>query len=86
MLRGVGREAGTVVFPVFIVLLFDEEGLLGQAMAELTILVEGLTEEEKAKFGTLVGAHVEKAHEIIKVQVESMIRARRYVTAMSETS
>ena len=53
-------------------------------MAELAVLEEGLTEEEKAKFGTLVGAHIEKLYETIRTQVENMVRSRRYVTSTNE--
>ena len=83
-LRAITREAGTI-FPVFVVLLCDEEGLLGQAMAELAVLKGELTEEDKSKFGALVGAHIEKLNLIIKTQVENMIRCRRYVTSIKET-
>ncbi|MGI6460876.1 MAG: hypothetical protein ACOX5J_12435 [Candidatus Hydrogenedentales bacterium] len=82
-LRKIVREAKTA-FPVLVVLLCDEEGLLGQAMAELTVLEDELTEEDKAKFGSLVGAHIEKLSDSIRTHVEAMIRARKYLTATNK--
>lgn len=84
LLRSTARELGIPALPIFVVLLCDEEGVLGQTLAELAVLEDSLTEEDKARFGNLVGAHVEKARKTIRTHIDEMIRRRGYVTALAE--
>jgi hypothetical protein len=83
-LRGIAREIGVPALPIFVVFLGDEDGLLGQTLAELAVLKESLTEEDRARFGNLIGAHIEKAQQIMRTKIEGMIRSRRYVTILNE--
>lgn len=82
ILRTLGREVGMPVPPVLVVLLADEEGVLGQALAELAVLEEKLSEEDKARFGNLIGAHKEKTLQMVRNHVGTMIKQQRYVTAL----
>jgi len=84
LLRRVAKELGIAALPVFVVLICDEEGILGQTLAELAVLNESLTEEDRAKFGNLVGAHIEKAQKTVRTQIEDMIRRRRYIAMLSD--
>lgn len=84
LLRGVIRESGEQHLPIFVVLLCDEKGALGQALAELEILNHALTAEDRAKFGNLVGAHKAKMLQMVDNLVEAMIKQRRYVTSLSD--
>jgi len=83
-LRAIAREAGGGPPPILVVLLCDVEGQLGQALAELAVLDDSLSEEDSARFGNLVGAHREKTLGAMRSQVESMVKERRYITALRE--
>ncbi|MEW6378860.1 MAG: hypothetical protein AB1611_04555 [bacterium] len=80
----VARENGTTALPILVLLLYDENGTLGQALAELAVLEESITDEDRARFGNLIGAHKEKTLQGIRNQIEEMIKNRQYVTSLSE--
>ena len=61
-------------------LLQDEDGSLGSAMAELAVLEESLTEEDRLRFGNLIPAHIEKQRQLVRSQIDGMIKHRNYVT------
>lgn len=84
LLRAAAQEAKVTALPVLIVLLCDENGTLGQALAESAVLEESLKEEDRVRFGNLIGAHKEKLRQVIQEQVESMVKQRRYVTGLKE--
>lgn len=84
-LRTFCSEKECKALPIIIVLLIDEDGSLGEAMAELAIIGE-LNEEEKAKFGNLIGAHKEKLIKLVQEKIESKIKCRYYVTSAKEIS
>ena len=84
LLRAAAKEAGVSAQPIFIVLLCDEVGVLGQSLAELAVLEESMNAENRARFGNLIAAHQEKLREIVRSQVDSMIKRRRYITAFKE--
>lgn len=84
LIRKIARENGYKELPILIVLLCDEEGILGQALAELSVLEDSITEEDRARFGNLIGAHQEKMYQIIRNQVESMIKQRRYIVSLKD--
>ena len=84
MLRGAAKQKGYAALPILVVLLCDEEGALGQAVAELAVLDESVTAEEKVKFGNLIPAHQDKMRAVVRSQVETMIKRRQYVTAFNE--
>ncbi|MDD5679376.1 MAG: hypothetical protein PHW60_15515 [Kiritimatiellae bacterium] len=84
ILRSAAKEAGVTAFPVLVVLLCDETGALGQALAEYAVLEESITEEDRVRFGNLIGAHKEKLHQVIREQIEGMIKQRRYATGLKE--
>jgi len=83
-LRNCSKEHHTSALPIFVVLLCDEGGVLGKTLAELAVLEDSLTEEDKARFGNLIGAHAEKARQTIRTYINEMIRERSYITALSE--
>jgi len=84
LLRAAAKEAGVSAQPIFIVLLCDEEGILGQSLAELAVLEDSMSAENRARFGNLIAAHQEKLRESVRSQVDSMIKRRRYITAFKE--
>lgn len=84
LIRRVEKEAGFSPVPVFVALLCDEEGELGQALAEMAVLLEGIPEEDRAKFGNLIAAQQEKAQKTIKNQIESMLREQCFVTSLGD--
>jgi hypothetical protein len=84
LLRTVARESNVPALPILVVLLCDENGILGQALAEFAVLEESISEEDRVKFGNLIGAHKEKLSQVIREQVESMVKQKRYVTGLRE--
>lgn len=84
LLRSAAREAGVPALPILLVLLCDENGELGQALAEYAVLEESIGDEDRVKFGHLVGAHQEKLRRIIREQVDSMVKQRLYITGLKE--
>ena len=84
VLRSIARDYSTPVLPIFVILLCDEEGSLGQALAELSVLEESITKSDNARFGNLIGAHKEKLFQTVQGRIDDMIRQRRYVTGLKE--
>ena len=83
-LRAASKEANVSALPILIVLLCDTEGALGQSLAELSVLEDSLSEEDRLKFGNLIPAHQEKTRSVIRSGVENMLKQRRHVTACKE--
>lgn len=84
LLKAIAHTMGCPALPILIVFMQDEDGVLGQSMAELAVLRDSLTEEERAKFGSLVGGHEEKLKSTIRMCIERMIKERHYVSGYSE--
>ena len=84
LLRQAAREGGVAALPILLVLLCDEDGKVGQALAELAVLEDSVTEQDRAQFGHLIGAHTEKTLQFLRTRVEEMIKERRYVAAAKE--
>jgi hypothetical protein len=84
LLRGAVREASSSALPILVVLLCDEKGDLGQALAEFAVLDEAVSDEDRVRFGNLIGAHREKMRQVIRDQIDSMIRQRRYATGLKD--
>jgi hypothetical protein len=84
LLRAVAKQAGENVLPILVVLLCDTESTLGQSIAELAVIDESLSEEDRSRFRNLIPSHQEKMCSVMRSQIESMIKQRRYVTACKE--
>jgi len=84
LLRAAARESAATTLPMLVVLLCDEKGDLGQALAEFAVLEETVSEEDRVRFGNLISAHKEKMRQVVRDQIESMIRQRRYATGLKE--
>ena len=82
MLRDICRKIKQDGAPILVVLLGDEEGVLGQSLAELAVLEEDLTDEDRVRFGNLIGAHKEKLTQVVAGQVASMLKQRRYIACV----
>ena len=84
ILKAKAQEYKVPALPILIVLLCDENGTLGQALAEFAVLEESISEEDRVKFGNLIGAHQEKLRRVIQEQIESMLKQRSYITGFKE--
>lgn len=67
--------------PVLCVLLYDENGELGQLFSELDIL-NNLSADEKSKYTNLIPIHREKILSNIKAKSASLIKNRDYVSTI----
>lgn len=85
-LRVITSNSGYVAQPILIVILYDNDGKLGQSLAELSIMEESISAQEVAKFGNLISAHKEKMRSDIKSHIEEMIKQRKIVTTFKDTS
>jgi len=82
-LRQMAKESGYKDVPIIVVFLNDEIGELGKNFAEYHVL-ENMTESDKLRFGNLVGAHKEKLFNTLQEQIESLLRARIWVTGLEK--
>ena len=82
LLRKTSRDLKVSAIPILVVLLHDVDGILGQALAEYAVLEE-INETDKSKFGNLVGAHQEKLLKSIREVIDSLIKKRIFVMALS---
>ena len=80
-LRDIAEKHQVLALPVMVVLLYDEEGKLGQLLAEFSVLEEHISPEESVQFGNLIGAHKEKTYKLIQNQIEDMIKKRYYIAS-----
>ncbi|MCC5851096.1 MAG: hypothetical protein JJU29_23650 [Verrucomicrobia bacterium] len=83
-LKNCAKTSCVPAHPILVVLLHDENGDLGQSLAELSVLEEGISDQDRAKFGNLVSAHKEKCLRLVREQVEYMLKQRRYATGFKE--
>jgi hypothetical protein len=85
ILRAASKEKGATALPILVVLIHDEDGTIGQSLAELAVIDEGaLSEDDKVKFGNLIPAHKEKQIQVLRSQVDTLIKVRKYATAYRE--
>jgi hypothetical protein len=84
LIRSYAKEIGQKNLPVLIVLINDINDEVGKIMAELSILSNSITPDEKTKFGNLIGAHEEKNKTKLKDLIEAAIKSREYVTGFKE--
>ncbi|MBU4386830.1 MAG: hypothetical protein KKH73_07540 [Actinobacteria bacterium] len=84
LLLNKANEANVTAFPILIVLLIDDNGTLGQSLAEYAVLDESVKEEDRVRFGNLIGAHKEKLRHLIRDQIDKMIKQRHYITGINE--
>lgn len=84
LLRAAAKETGTDAVPILVVLLCDEEGTLGEAIAALAVLEEPMSEEDRSRFGNLIAAHKEKMLKVMNDQIDKMIKKRLYVTGLKD--
>jgi hypothetical protein len=83
-IRSLSQREELNVLPILVVFLYDEDGTIGQCIAELTVLDEDLDNEEKSKFGNLIKAHRQKCEELLSSKLEDLIKQRHYSSAISE--
>ena len=84
LLRAAAKEMNVTVLPVLVVLLSDEQGSLGQALAELAVLDESISPDDRVRFGNLIPAHQEKTREVLRNHLEALIKQRRYITGSKD--
>jgi len=84
LLKAAARDAGVSAFPILTVLISDQDGRLGQALAEIAVLEESVSEQDRLRFGNLLSAHQEKMQQLVRSQIETSIKQRRYVTCFND--
>lgn len=84
LLRSTAKSLDFAALPILVVMLSDDDGKLGQSLAELSILEDSISAKDTEKFGNLIPAHKQKMRDDISSRVEGMIKQRRYVTAFKD--
>ena len=84
LLRHNAEKAGATAVPILIVLIGDPGGNLAQTLAEIAVLEEAVSEQDRARFGNLIPAHKEKMQQLLRSHIEAGIKQRRYVTCLSD--
>ena len=84
ILKHLTRSEGMREPPMLVVFLYDNDGMVGQCMAELTVLTEDLSEQDKLRFGNLISTHRQKCLDLLTSSLEDLIR-KRYYTALKLT-
>lgn len=84
MLREVAQKNQVPAVPILVVFLYDETGELGQALAELDFLTNGLTNQDRERFGHLVEAHRDKIRKLVVQKTEDLLKQRRFFSALKD--
>ena len=82
-LMTISFEKKMPAIPIIVVLLYDEDGKLGQYLAEYSILVAHISKQDIQKFGNLIKIHKEKLYTIIQSSLEKMLKDRYYITPLA---
>ena len=60
LLRSTAKSLDFAALPILVVMLSDDDGKLGQSLAELSILEDSISAKDTEKFGNLIPAHKQK--------------------------
>lgn len=80
-LKDVSKRTGQVCIPILVVFIVDDSGEIGRMIAELSVLSDSISEQDKEKFGNLIGSHEEKTRQLLSKSVEIALKQRHYVTS-----
>lgn len=78
ILKNYARDEKLKALPILVVFLHDGDGLVGQCLAELTVLDEDLNEQDRTRFGNLVGAHHQKCQDLLNSSLQDLIKEKQY--------
>lgn len=78
------NEKNVSALPIIVALLYDEEGKLGQYLAEYSILQEQMSTEDLERFGNLIKVYKEKLYTLIQNQLEIMLKNKQYITSCQQ--
>jgi hypothetical protein len=82
-LQDIAQKRGIGNLPIIVVFLHDTDGTIGQNIAEITVLTEELTDDEKEKFRNLTDNYKNKAVELTTNLLNECLKQRHLVTGMS---
>ncbi|WP_321495582.1 hypothetical protein [uncultured Desulfobacter sp.] len=83
-INSVAKELEQKTLPIFVVFIEDETGDIGRMMAELAVLSDGINEQDKARFGHLVGSHEEKTRQFLTKSIELAVKERHISVGLQE--
>lgn len=78
MLKSMAASYKVKALPIIVVMLYDEEGKLGQDLVEYSI-IDAISAEDKVKYGNLVEAHRIKLERSITDSLEIMLKQRFFI-------
>ena len=83
-LKNSAKQLGQKALPIFVVLIDDETGDIGRMMAELAVLTDSITQQDKARFGNLIGSHEEKTRQLLAKSMDMAVKERHYLIGLKE--
>ena len=83
-INSAAKQVGQKTLPIFVVFIEDETGDIGRMMAELAVLSDGINEQDKARFGHLVGSHEEKTRQLLTKSIELAVKERHISVGLKE--
>ena len=82
-LKSIASEMGQKSLPIFVVFIEDETGDIGRMMAELSVLSD-ISEQDKGRFGNLIGSHEEKTRQLLEKSIEMAMKERHISVGLKE--
>ncbi len=80
LINGIGQKT----LPILVVLIVDENGHIGQRMAELALLTDEISEQDKNRFGPLLETHKGKTVKLLNNDISEAIKKRHYVAIVEQ--
>ncbi|NCB25564.1 MAG: hypothetical protein EOM62_08845 [Bacteroidia bacterium] len=78
-LQKMAREKNQKIFPILVIFFADRDGVVGQTLAEMTILEKNLDSHEKQQFGNLIENHKAKCITLLLETMHELALERHYV-------
>ncbi|HPJ27186.1 MAG TPA: hypothetical protein PLA80_13660, partial [Synergistaceae bacterium] len=85
-MRSLAASTGAVAVPIIVAFLVDADGVMGKTFAEISVLDDELSEQEKAQFGNLIENHREKSRELLLGRVQQLLLEREYLSFAQEAN
>lgn len=78
------KQLGQNALPILIVFIEDETGDIGRMMAEMAVLTDSISEQDKARFGNLIGSHEEKTRQLLVKSMDMAVKERHFSVGLKE--
>ncbi|MDY0222152.1 MAG: hypothetical protein RBR67_13515 [Desulfobacterium sp.] len=84
-LKSSAKQFGQKVLPVLVVFIEDKTGEIGRMLAELAVLTDSINQQDKVRFGNLIGSHEEKTRQLLIKSIDLAVKERHYLVGLKES-